>query len=72
MESTHNGALICFAIAIHNIPEGIAIAVPYFDADGDRKKAVFMALLYGFYHIIYIYIYITVQILYILNVQMSK
>ena len=49
VDSQHTGALICFAIAIHNIPEGIAIAVPYFEADGDRRKAVMMALLYDFY-----------------------
>lgn len=47
VESAKTGLIICVAIAIHNIPEGIAIAVPYFDAEGDRWKAIRMALLSG-------------------------
>jgi len=46
-DNMRTGVVICGAIALHNIPEGIAIAVPYFDADGDRRKAVMMALLSG-------------------------
>ena len=33
------GVAIAIAIAIHNIPEGIAVSVPIFYATGDRKKA---------------------------------
>ena len=35
------------AIALHNIPEGIAIAVPIFYATGNRKKAFMYSLFSG-------------------------
>lgn len=35
------------AIAIHNIPEGIAVSIPIFYATGDRKKAFKLSLLSG-------------------------
>ena len=31
------------AIAVHNIPEGIAIAMPVLEATNDRGKAMMMA-----------------------------
>ena len=41
------GISIAVAIAIHNIPEGIAVAVPIFYATGSRKKAFALSLLSG-------------------------
>ena len=38
---------ITMAIAIHNIPEGVAVAVPLFYATGSRKKALGYSLLSG-------------------------
>ena len=38
---------IVVAIAIHNIPEGIAVAVPIYHATGNRKKALKWSLLSG-------------------------
>ena len=35
------------AIAVHNIPEGIAIAMPVLEATNDRRKAMLMATLSG-------------------------
>ena len=35
------------AIAIHNIPEGIAVSIPVYYATGDRKKAFKLSLLSG-------------------------
>merc|ERR1712217_545737 len=46
-ESSKKGVIVMFAIAMHNIPEGIAIAVPVLDATGDRWKALFMSFLSG-------------------------
>ena len=39
MQDTTIAIPIAFAIAIHNIPEGIAVSVPIFYATGSRKKA---------------------------------
>jgi ZIP family zinc transporter len=36
------------AIAIHNIPEGIAVSVPIYYATGSKKKALFYSFLSGF------------------------
>lgn len=41
------GASVAIAIGIHNIPEGICVAMPIFYATGSRKKAVFWATLSG-------------------------
>jgi len=38
---------IVVAIAIHNIPEGIAVSVPIYYATGDRKRAKKKALFHG-------------------------
>ena len=35
------------AIAIHNIPEGIAVSVPIYQATGSRRKAFLYSLLSG-------------------------
>ena len=35
------------AVAVHNIPEGIAVAVPLYYGTGSRKKAVFYSFLSG-------------------------
>ena len=42
------GIAIAIAIAIHNIPEGIAVAIPVYCATGSRKKAFRLSLLSGF------------------------
>ena len=41
------GLMTTLAIAIHNIPEGIAVSVPVFYATGDRRKAFVYSLLSG-------------------------
>ena len=41
------GLPIAVAIAIHNIPEGIAVAVPVYFATGDKKKAFILSFLSG-------------------------
>lgn len=38
---------IVAAIAIHNIPEGIAVSVPIYQATGSRKKAFRLSFLSG-------------------------
>lgn len=38
---------IAFAIAIHNIPEGMAVSLPIYHATGDKKKAFWYATLSG-------------------------
>jgi ZIP family zinc transporter len=38
---------ITAAIAIHNIPEGIAVAVPIYHATGSRKKAFWLSFASG-------------------------
>ena len=38
---------ITAAIAIHNIPEGIAVSVPIYHATGSKKKAFWFSLLSG-------------------------
>ena len=39
--------VIAAAIALHNIPEGISVAVPIYYATGDRKKAFLCSLTSG-------------------------
>jgi len=41
------GILLALAIAVHNIPEGIAVATPIFHATGDKKKALKYAFISG-------------------------
>ena len=41
------GIPIASAIAIHNIPEGIAVAAPIYKATGKRRRAFFTALCSG-------------------------
>ena len=41
------GLMTALAIAIHNIPEGIAVSVPVYYATGDRAKAFRLSLLSG-------------------------
>lgn len=41
------GVAIAVAIAIHNIPEGIAVSIPIYYATGDRRKAFRLSLLSG-------------------------
>lgn len=45
MSSPHLGVTIAIAIAIHNIPEGIALGVPLFFATGSRAKVCVCARL---------------------------
>jgi hypothetical protein len=40
VSSERVGAVIAIAIALHNIPEGVAIAVPVYAATGNRWKAL--------------------------------
>jgi ZIP family zinc transporter len=47
MENPSLGIVIAVAIAIHNIPEGIAVSVPVFHATGNKKKAFYLAFLSG-------------------------
>ena len=41
------GVMTALAIAIHNIPEGIAVSIPVYYATGDRVKAFRLSLLSG-------------------------
>ena len=41
------GIILCFAIAMHNIPEGIAVAVPIYASTKSRKKAFFWSFISG-------------------------
>ena len=41
------GLSLSLAIAIHNIPEGIAIAVPIYYSTGKRQKAFYCTLISG-------------------------
>ena len=42
------GLVIGLAIALHNIPEGMAISVPIYHATGSKKKAFLYSALSGF------------------------
>ena len=41
------GVTLCVAIALHNIPEGVAVALPVYYATRSRKKAFMWAFLSG-------------------------
>jgi ZIP family zinc transporter len=47
MKDTNLGISIAVAVAIHNIPEGIAVSTPIFYATGNKKKAFFYSVLSG-------------------------
>lgn len=47
LEDPTLGISIAIAIAIHNIPEGIAVSVPIYHATGSRKKALRLSFLSG-------------------------
>ena len=46
------GAGLTFSIAIHNIPEGIAVAIPIYYATKSKGKALLYATLSGFSELI--------------------
>lgn len=47
LQDPHLGIAIAIAIAIHNIPEGIATSVPIYYATGSRKKAFMVSFFSG-------------------------
>jgi len=47
LEDIHLGMAIAVAVAVHNIPEGLAISAPIYAASGSRKKAFFWSFLSG-------------------------
>lgn len=47
LEDPSIGASVAIAIAIHNIPEGVCVAMPIYYATGSRAKAFFWATLSG-------------------------
>jgi ZIP family zinc transporter len=47
VENPSIGISIAIAIAIHNIPEGVAIAIPIYYATKSRKKALLYSFLSG-------------------------
>ena len=47
MTGVQTCALPILAVAIHNIPEGIAVSVPIYYATGNRKKAFLLSFLSG-------------------------
>ena len=47
LKDFHLGLAIALAIAIHNIPEGLAISVPVYVATGSRRKAFLWSFLSG-------------------------
>ena len=47
LKSVEMGILLAVAIAIHNIPEGIAVAVPIYTSTKSSKKAFFWSFISG-------------------------
>ncbi len=47
LDNLHVGIAIAVAIAIHNIPEGLAVSVPIYAATGSRGKAFLFSFLSG-------------------------
>lgn len=41
------GITLAFAIALHNIPEGISISIPIYYSTGSRRKALFYTFISG-------------------------
>ena len=48
LESIDIALPILIAVAIHNIPEGIAVSVPIYHATGSRRKALWFSVASGF------------------------
>ncbi len=47
LKSARTGFVVMSAIAMHNIPEGLAIAIPIYAATGSRWKALLMTFASG-------------------------
>ena len=47
MKDMQLGMALAFAIALHNIPEGIIIAVPVYSCTNSKKRAIFWSLISG-------------------------
>ena len=47
LKDTKLGIAIAVAIAIHNIPEGIAVSIPIYYSTGSRRKAFIYSFLSG-------------------------
>jgi ZIP family zinc transporter len=46
-ESLETGLAVALAVAIHNIPEGVAVSVPIYAATGSRRKAFWYSFASG-------------------------
>jgi ZIP family zinc transporter len=47
LQDIHLGSAIAVGIAIHNIPEGLAVSAPIYAATGSRRKAFLWSFLSG-------------------------
>ena len=47
ISDTRVGAALAIGVALHNIPEGIAVAAPVFFATGSRLKAFMWTFIYS-------------------------
>ncbi len=47
LEDVRLGILLAFAIALHNIPEGIAVAIPVYNSTKSKEKAFLWAFITG-------------------------
>ena len=47
LKSVELGIILAIAIALHNIPEGIAVSIPIYSSTGSKKKAFFWSFLSG-------------------------
>ena len=47
LESRQLGIAIAFAVAVHNIPEGLAVSAPIYAVTGSRSKAFLWSFLSG-------------------------
>ena len=47
LKDVHLGTAIAIAIAIHNVPEGLAVSAPIYAATGSRRKAFLWSVLSG-------------------------
>lgn len=46
-DSIEAGAPLAFAVAVHNIPEGLAVAMPVLHATGSKSRAILLGGLSG-------------------------